>query len=73
MTARMLLKSCAMPPASWPDRFHLLRLPQLLLEQLALGDVIDDRDARPLAPEEERVRGHLDLDAGAVALFWTAA
>ena len=29
MTVSRLLKSCAIPPASRPMRFHLLRLPEL--------------------------------------------
>jgi hypothetical protein len=33
----MLLKSCAMPPVSWPDRLHLLDLAELRLGRGALG------------------------------------
>ena len=48
MTVSRLLKSWATPPASRPDRFHLLRLLELLLPAgpapfgvLALGDVLE--------------------------------
>ena len=34
MVVRMLLKSCAMPPAIWPESFHLLRLQQLRMGAL---------------------------------------
>ena len=37
MTASILLKSCAMPPAIWPIDFHLLHLPHLLLGGVAFG------------------------------------
>ena len=46
MTVSRLLKSWATPPASWPDRFHLLGLAELLLQELSLGDVAGNgRDA----------------------------
>ena len=44
MAVSRLLKSCAMPPAKPADRFHLLRLAQLLLELHSIRDVKGDAD-----------------------------
>src|SRR5271166_2941518 len=41
MTTRMLLKSCAMPPASQAHRLQLLDLPHLLLQPGLLGHVLE--------------------------------
>ena len=50
ITVRMLLKSCATPPVSWPIGLHLLRLAQLPLGLLQSGDVaIDDHRAAEAA------------------------
>ena len=65
MPASRLLKSCAMPPVSWPDRLHLLRLAQRLLRALQLDgcfllrrDIAADRDEiHPI-----RFRGDRPLD-----------
>jgi len=58
---RMLLKSCAMPPASVPMALHLLRLVQLHLEVFACflgafarGDVLDDGEQAVLAVERQQ-------------------
>ncbi len=42
VTARRLLKSWAMPPASVPVRFHLLRLGELPLKPIVFRDIAYD-------------------------------
>ena len=51
-----LLKSCATPPASWPDRLHLLALRELLLELRAARWC----RARRGSPPRRRRRSSLD-------------
>ena len=66
MVVRMLLKSCAMPPARRPIAFDLLRLAQLLFEAqplAALTDVSKGTRHRRTEPRQLSL-GHVVVRAG---------
>ena len=71
MTISKLLKSWATPPARRPDRFHFLRLAQLLFEKLALADVLRDHQADGAARVFQLVRDDIDFEALAILALVT--
>ena len=64
MMVSRLLKSCAMPPVSWPIGLHLLGLPQGLLGLQALGNLVRDPLLQGLVQALELLGGLLGLLAG---------
>ncbi len=60
IAVRMLLKSCATPPASWPDRLHLGRLRDLALELGLLAIVLEQEEDAGFAEVAQARDGQRD-------------